>query len=97
MSLLAQVVTNLDAAGIRAALIGAEALALRGASRSTIPIVRTAAREGGRRQLCILSELKHPARWPLQAPRQSGRSTLDRAHPGLPRPRHHRLKAKGEL
>jgi hypothetical protein len=36
MSLLAQVVTNLDAVGIRAALIGAEALALRGASRSTL-------------------------------------------------------------
>lgn len=36
MSLLARVVTHLDAAGIRCALIGAEALALRGASRATL-------------------------------------------------------------
>lgn len=36
MSLLGRVVERLDAAGIRCALIGADALALRGASRATL-------------------------------------------------------------
>ena len=36
MNLLARVVDRLDAAGIRCALIGGEALALRGASRATL-------------------------------------------------------------
>lgn len=36
MNLLAEVVTRLDARGIRCSLIGAEALALRGASRATL-------------------------------------------------------------